>query len=339
MRQALILFIVIFFTACSDQDSKALIKFQGSTMGTQYHILLVLEKNQHADADELKKQVDALFLEVNRQMSTYIPTSEISLFNQYKQHDWFPVSNDFAQVVSSAQSVSKHTNGAFDITVAPLIDLWGFGATTQLTTPTKQQIKSAQKNIGYQLLEVRTSPPALRKLNSNLRLDLSAIAKGFAVDKVSAFLNQHNYSNYLVEIGGEVRNRGLNQKDKPWKIGIEAPENNNSQITKSLLTSNFAIATSGDYRNYFIEDGMRFSHTINPTTGMPIRHKLASISVLHKSTMMADAYATALMVLGDKNGKIFADMNGIKVHMIIRNQTDYQVWKNFDETKLLYQKE
>lgn len=336
MTRALIFTILLLFTACSDTDKKSTIKFQGSTMGTQYHIVLVLPNNQHINTDELKKQVDNLLLEINQQMSTYIPTSEISLFNQYKQKSWFPVSNDFMQVASSAQSVSKQSNGAFDITVAPLIDLWGFGATTQFTAPTDQQIRTAMKNTSYQLLEVRNSPPALRKLNPNLRIDLSAIAKGFAVDKIWEFLNQNNYSDYLVEIGGEVRNRGLNQRGNPWKIGIEAPENNGLRVNQALLTSNIAVATSGDYRNYFIKDGVRFSHTINPKTGKPIMHKLASITVVHKSAMMADVYATALMVLGDKKGKAFANINEIKVNMVIRNQSGFQSWKNFDDAKLLH---
>jgi thiamine biosynthesis lipoprotein len=305
-------------------------------MGTQYHISLVLQANQHINIDKLKVQIDMLLLEINQQMSTYIPTSEISRFNQYKQKNWFPVSNDFAQVVSTAQRVSKQSNGAFDITVAPLIDLWGFGATTQFTMPTKQQIKGVLQHTGYQLLEVRASPPALRKLNPNLHIDLSAIAKGFAVDKIWTFLNQKNYSDFLVEIGGEVRNRGLNQKNEYWKIGIETPKKNGFRVSQALLTSNLAIATSGDYRNYFIKDGARYSHTINPKTGKPIRHKLASITVLQKSTMMADAYATALMVLGDEKGKVFANTNKIRVNMIIRNNSNLQVWKNFDATKLLH---
>jgi thiamine biosynthesis lipoprotein len=338
MPRALLIFTILFlFTACSDNSSKVAIKFQGSTMGTQYHIVLITTNNQHTIEDKLNKSIDDLLLELNQQMSTYIATSEISLFNQYKQKNWFPVSYGFAQVVLTAQGVSRQSNGAFDITVAPLIDLWGFGAKTQLTVPTEQQINKALKNTGYQQIEVRVSPPALRKLNPNLRIDLSAIAKGFAVDKISEHLSKNKYSNYLVEIGGEIRNQGLNQKGKPWKIGIEVPEKNTSKTNQTLLTSNVALATSGDYRNYFMKNGIRFSHTINPSTGKPITHKLASVTVLHKSTMMADAYATALMVLGENKGKDFAKTQNIKVNMIIRdNDSGFSTWKNFDETKLVH---
>ena len=338
MPRALLVFTILFlFTACTDKSSKAAIKFQGSTMGTQYHIVLIATNNQYTKDDNLKGAIDDLLLELNQQMSTYIATSEISLFNLYKQKNWFPVSSDFARVVLAAQNVSSQSHGAFDITVAPLIDLWGFGAKTQLTVPTEQQINKALENTGYQQIEVRVSPPALRKLNPNLRIDLSAIAKGFAVDKISEYLNKNKYSNYLVEIGGEIRNRGLNQEGKPWKIGIETPEKNASKINQTLLTSNLALATSGDYRNYFMKNGVRFSHTINPITGKPITHKLASVTVLHKTTMMADAYATALMVLGEKKGKDFAKTQNIKINMVIRNNdSGFNVWKNFDETKLVH---
>ncbi len=304
-------------------------------MGTQYHITLV--SLQNTNTNKLKAQIDDLLLKINQQMSTYISDSEISKFNQYKKQDWFPVSKDFAYVVASAQVVSKLTHGTFDITVAPLINLWGFGAKTKLTTPTDKQITTALQNTGYQLLEVRSTPPALRKLNNKLRIDLSAIAKGFAVDKIAEFLDQKQVTDYLVEIGGELRNRGFNQKGKPWQIGIETPEKNSSKISQALLTSNVALATSGDYRNYFIKDGVRFSHTINPSTGKPTTHKLASVTVLHKSTMMADAYATALMVLGENKGKDFSKTQNIKVNMIIRNNDyGFSIWKNFDETKLVH---
>lgn len=336
MYRLLILSSLLLIFSCSSPALKTVLKFQGSTMGTQYHITLVTPKNQHTDISKLKIKVDNLLLQVNQQMSTYIPNSEISQFNRTKHHDWFSVSSDFARVVFSAQSVSKLTNGAFDITIAPLINLWGFGAKVQFTTPTDQQISEVLHNTGYQLLEVRLSPPALRKRVNKLQINLSAIAKGFAVDKISTLLNQQGYTDFLVEIGGEIHLQGSNISGKPWRVGIESPDIKKSNINSSLLLSDLSLATSGDYRNYFVKDGLRYSHTINPTTGKPTTYKLASVTVLHKSTMMADAYATALMVLGDEKGKVFANANEIKVNMIIRNQSSFQVWKNFDETKLLH---
>jgi len=335
-RVFLFFILLVLSNACSDQYSKKTIKFQGSTMGTQYHIVLLVPRNLQIDTIKLQRKINNILLEINQQMSTYIPSSEISLFNQTKQTNWFSVSYDFAQVVSTAQNISKLSKGAFDITVAPLIDLWGFGAKTQLTIPTQQQIKNAQENIGYQQLNVRLSPPALRKINTDLRIDLSAIAKGFAVDKISEFFNQSNYTNYLVEIGGEIRNRGLNKKAQPWKIAIETPKKNHPTTNQSLLTSNIAIATSGDYRNYYIKNGIRYSHTINPTTGKPITHNLASVTVLHNSTMIADAIATTLMVLGDVEGKAFVNTHKFKVNMIIRRGSKFHVWKNYDKDELVH---
>ena len=334
MPQALILSILLLLTACSEKKTKSTIKLHGSTMGTQYHITLIAPKNRHTNIDELKEQVDDLLLKINQQMSTYIPSSEISQFNLYKQQDWFPISNDFAQVVSNAQNISNLTNGAFDITISPLIDLWGFGAKTQLKIPTDKQITQALQSIGYQYLAVRNEPPALRKLNKNLRIDLSAIAKGFAVDKITGLISQRGYSNFLVEIGGELHSQGSNHKNLPWKIGIVTPNSGISPINNTLLTSNLSIATSGDYQNYFIKDGLRYSHTINPTTGKPVTHKLASITVLHESTMIADAYATALMVMGDKKGKAFSKENHLRINMIIRSASEYQSWQNIDDTKI-----
>ena len=301
-------------------------------MGTQYHISVVAPFKKSLST--LKKEIDALLLDINRQMSTYDSHSEISQFNQYQKTDWFAVSKDFAFVVSSAQTISKETRGAFDITIAPLIDLWGFGTKTQFSPPTEQQIKRALKNTGYQLLEVRTLPPAIRKLNKNIRIDLSAIAKGFAVDKVASLLNQKGYTDFSVEIGGEVRNQGFNAEGKPWRIGMESPRYGDWVVNRILLSSNLAIATSGDYRNYYIKDGVRYSHTIDPTTGSPISHKLASVTVLHESTMMADAYATALMVQGEKKGKIFSEQNKLRVDMIIRTESDYFVWESINKTKI-----
>jgi len=324
--------ITLTFVACTDNNKT---EFTGKTMGTQYHISVVVPSNKNSiDQPVLKKEIDALLIEVNRQMSNYDSNSEISQFNQYKKTAWFSVSKDFAFVVFSAKAVSKDTRGAFDITVAPLVDLWGFGAKTQFTPPTEQKIKSALKNTGYELLEVRISPPAIRKINKNIRIDLSAIAKGFAVDKVAEYLNGKGYIDFSVEIGGEVRNQGFNSKGKPWRIGTESPRYGDWIINEVLLSSNLAVATSGDYRNYFIKEGVRYSHAINPITGKPIRHNLASVTVLHESTMMADAYATALMVLGDKQGKAFAEHNKLRVGMIIRKGEGYKAWENIDKTKV-----
>ncbi len=302
-------------------------------MGTQYNIIVVVQKDQPIEtAALLKQEIDKLLQNINQQMSTYLPNSEISQFNRHKNIDWFPVSKDFAFVVFAANHVSEKTQGNFDITVAPLVDLWGFGSKTQFETPSAKEINQLIQNIGYKRISVRQQPSALKKSNVNLRIDLSAIAKGFAVDKVAAYLHVSGYSDFLVEIGGEVRNQGFNEFGKPWKIGIETPDNKG--IKDSLVTSNMALATSGDYRNYFIKDGVKYSHTLNPATGRPVKHKLVSVTVLETSAMLADAYATAFMVMGDKKGKTFAKKNSIRVNMIVRENDSFETWQNIDEIKI-----
>ncbi len=154
------------------------------------------------------------------------------------------------------------------------------------------------------------------------------------MDKISEYLNEIGYLDYSVEIGGEVRNQGFNSEGKPWRVGIESPRYGDWTISEVLLSSNLAVATSGDYRNYFIKDGIRYSHTINPATGKPVRHNLATVTVLHESTMIADAYATALMVMGDVQGKIFSEKNNLRVNMIVRKGEDYIAWQNIDKIKI-----
>ena len=343
MRKYQLLFLVFFsvflLLGCNNNNTTTeVIRFQGKTMGTRYHVTIVVSKDQTLPPkNKIKKQIDNLLATLNQQMSTYQKNSEISQFNRYQKMDWFPVSNDLAFVVNAAQQVSKATQGAFDITVAPLVERWGFGAKEQFEIPNQAEIKALLKNTGYLMLDVRQHPSALKKTNTNIQIDLSAIAKGFAVDKLVQALEKIGVSNLLVEIGGEIRNKGLNQNGKPWRIGIEQPgitttDKNNDPV--SLLSTNVAIATSGNYRNYFIKKGMRYSHTINPVTGRPVTHRLASVTVLHNSTMLADAYATALMVMGLKKGKDFARKQQLRVNLIVeKEQGKFEGWNTINQTK------
>ena len=306
-------------------------------MGTQYHVTVIIpDASAISDPSSLQQDIDLLLSQINQQMSTYIANSELSLFNQYQDTQWFPVSADLVKVVSAAQTVSKQTAGLFDVTVSPLIDLWGFGAKPQIDLPTDAEIHKALEDVGYQSLEVRQSPPALRKLKKALRVDLSAIAKGFAVDKVSELLSAKLYDNYLVEIGGEIRVKGFNALGEPWRIMIEAPNSSKQKVKEYLLLSDISLATSGDYRNYFMHKGRRYSHTIDPTTGEPITHNLASVTVLHQSSMMADAYATALTVMGKDQAIRFVrqEPHKLNVNMITREVETIKNWQNINEVKI-----
>lgn len=318
---------IFIISGCVTKQNK--IQLDGSTMGTQYHISVVIPSNNtQTKTSVLQQEIESLLLQINQQMSTYKADSEITQFNHYQQTDWFVVSKDFVFVVNAAQKISALTQGAFDITIAPLIDLWGFGSKIINITPTKNKIKEEMQHTGYHLLEVRDNPPALRKLDKNLRIDLSAIAKGFAVDKISDYLKRKNFNDFLVEIGGEIRSNGLNLSGEKWHIAIESPVVNQAKVNQIILLSDKGLATSGDYRNYFVKKGIRYSHTLDPKTGSPIKHNLASVTVMHNSTMKADAFSTALMVMGEIEGKHFALQQKLEINMIIREGNGYKSWNN-----------
>ena len=289
-------------------------------MGTTYHITLdaplTLTKSNQL---KLSKEIDGLLQVVNLRMSTYKEDSLISRFNQSTQSTWFKVPQNFLNVVKAAHNVSKSTQGAFDITVAPLVNLWGFGKAKKIKTPTPKQLLTIREQVGYQKLEYQENPPAIRKKHSALEIDLSAIAKGFAVDKISDYLLEQHYKNFMVEIGGELRVSGNSPKGGKWRIVIRNPDLNSPNIKqKVLLLSDSAVATSGNYLNYFIKDKVRYSHILDPRTGKPKTQKAMSVTVVHKSAMMADAYATALMVLGQKNGQQLADQIGLEIYWAVQ---------------------
>jgi len=320
--------------ASCDKPIEAM-KISGPTMGTTYNITLYPTEGTSLDSKQMQQQIDASLKRINQQMSTWIKDSEISLFNKSESTDWYPISAEFAGVVEAAQSISKLSNGAFDITVGPLINLWGFGKDFTNNNPDDATIEAAKENIGYQRLEIRNSPPALKKQIPQLQINLSAIAKGYGVDAIADQLSTMGIDNYLVEIGGEIRASGSKPNKSLWRIAIEKPSTKERSIQQGLLLNNTGVATSGDYRNYFEREGMRYSHTIDPATGKPITHKLASISVLHKSAMMADGLATAIMVLGDSMAKTFIADNKLTAYMISRDKNSFSNWHNLSDELLI----
>ena len=312
------LLIIISLSSCSEKEKEKKIQLSGHTMGTSYHITLLAPSTlTKSNQLKLSKEIDGMLQVVNLRMSTYKSNSRISKFNQSTQLTWFKVPYSFLTVVKAAQSVSKFTQGAFDITVAPLVNVWGFGKDKKIKTPTDEQLNKILDKVGYQKLEYQENPPAIRKKHKALQIDLSAIAKGFAVDKVSNFLLKQNYKNFMVEIGGELRVNGKAPNGGKWRIMIRNPDLNNPDIKERLLyLNNNAVATSGNYLNYFIKDKVRYSHILDPRIGKPKTQKAMSVTVVHKSAMMADAYATALMVLGKKNGQLLADQIGLEVYWL-----------------------
>jgi len=221
--------------------------------------------------------------------------------------------------------ISRLTDGAFDITVGPVVNLWGFGPVhREEAIPSDDAIRKALQRVGYAHIDTRKSPPAIRKDRADVEIDLSAIAKGYAVDQIGGHLESVGVSNYLVEIGGELRARGQKAPATPWKVGIEKPIPNGRAVQRVASLEDQAMATSGDYRNFFERNEQRFSHTINPRTGRPITHTLASVTVIDTTSMHADAMATALMVLGPEAGYELAKREKLAALFIIRNSDGFR---------------
>lgn len=308
--------------ACGSAPHR-LLELTGSTMGTSYSIKVVdLPAQLHRDT--LAALVNAELAALVQRMSTYEPDSELSRFNRSRQTDWITASSELVEVLGEARQVSELTDGAFDVTVGPLVDLWGFGPEyTDDRIPSDAEIDALRARVGYRNVEVRSDPPAIRKRNPDIHVDLSAIAKGYAVDRVALLLESRGIASYLVEIGGELRGRGRNQNGDHWRIGIETPTSGERSVHAVISIDDTGVATSGDYRNFFMHDGRRYSHTINPRTGRPVTHALASVTVISPRTMQADAMATALMVLGPDAGYALADREGLAASFIVRTENGF----------------
>ncbi len=323
---SILLSCVLLLAACGDAaDSDDTIVITGPTMGTTYAVKLY-DVDGDVEIGALESEIDDLLERINNQMSTWRPDSELSRFNKSTDPDWFPVSAETAYVVDAAQTISALSTGAFDVTVGPVVNLWGFGPDrSNAEPPSEQQIEAAMKRVGYRQLAVRISPSALRKQNPDMYVDLSAIAKGFAVDELARLLDARHIASYLVEIGGELRAHGSKPDGSPWKVAIEQPLPGERTAQSVVALRDAAIATSGDYRNYLEKDGRRYSHTINPRSGRPIAHALASVSVITASAMRADALATAIMVMGPEEGYRLAVREALAVQLIIRSGDRFRV--------------
>ncbi|MEX0819169.1 MAG: FAD:protein FMN transferase [Pirellulaceae bacterium] len=303
-------------------ESRTPVEISGATMGTQYHIT-VAQAPRDIAIDALQRDIDAELHRINAQMSTYLPDSEISKFNSQNDVHWFEVSPEFASVVQRARSISEETAGAFDVTVGPLVNRWDFGPErTNLDMPSAAEVATLKQAVGFRLIEVRDKPPALRKQRPDVQIDLSAIAKGFAVDRIIQLLEARGLKNCMAEIGGEIRVRGTKPGRAAWRVGIERPVTNARVVQRVVHLRDAALATSGDYRNFIEVDGRQYSHMIDPRTGFPVDHRLASASVIADDCLSADAWATALMVLGPEDGYQLAQQRGLAALLIERTETD-----------------
>ncbi len=299
---------------CSEQPRSG--QFSGPTMGTMYAIAW------HDVADGRRCQVSQsevadLLVQINAAMSTYQSDSELSRLNQTRADVWVDLSPELAEVLSVAHTIWLQSAGAFDVTVGPLVNLWGFGPDSGVASPSPAQQQLAGEYVGMDKLEIVGS--RLRKQHADLYIDLSALAKGYAVDLVAQLLAQRGCDHFMVDIGGEIRTQGKNRHGKSWQIGIEVPDPGQLGTLHTVLgLSDLSIATSGDYRNFRLVDGVRVDHVIDPRTRLPATNTVVSATVLHPSAMWADAYATVLMVLGVEEGLAFADEQGFPAYIMYR---------------------
>ena len=290
----LVLLIVGTVLIIRQQQSTPYQKNAGLIFGTTYSVTYQCDEDLQKEIESELKKVDAEFSMFNSQ-------SVVARLNNGEKPE---LSNDFIDVFKLARQVSEDTNGAFDITVAPLVNAWGFGFKHE-QMPTKEQVDSLRQLIGYQYVTLKDKTIEMQK--PGMMLDFSAIAKGYGVDVVARLLERHDIKNYMVEIGGEITTRGINPERVPWRIGVNKPNedalNESHELQTILNVTDKAMATSGNYRNFYVKGGKKYAHTIDPKTGYPVQHTLLSATVLTDRCAKADAYATSFMVLGMDGAK------------------------------------
>ncbi|MCG9578337.1 FAD:protein FMN transferase [Vibrio tubiashii] len=321
MKKWLVAFASLLVLAGCEKPAEQ-VHLSGPTMGTTYNIKYISAEGIPSP-QALQQEVDRLLEEVNDQMSTYRKDSELSRFNQLQSSESFEVSPQTVTVVKEAIRLNGLTQGALDVTVGPLVNLWGFGPEARPeVVPSDEELAARKAMTGIEHLSVEGN--TLKKDIPNLYVDLSTIAKGWGVDVVADYIQSQGVKNYMVEVGGEMRLKGLNREGVKWRIAIEKPSTDERAIQEIIEPGDMAVATSGDYRIYFERDGVRYSHIINPQTGKPIRHKVVSVTVLDKSSMTADGLATGLMVLGEELGMQVANENNIPAFMIVKTQDGFK---------------
>lgn len=293
-------------------------ELSGSTMGTTWTAKLVVPPGATTLVAAARDSIVARLDRVNESMSTWDPASEISRFNRTVSVEPFPVSVEFVDVVRRAGTVSRATSGAFDVTVAPLVTLWGFGADgTAGQPPDPGALPAVMAHVGYEKLQISDDGRALRKTDPGVSIDLSAIAKGYGVDRSAEALASMGLAAFAVEVGGEVRARGRKPDNSPWLVGIEAPDPTARTVLRSIPLLDASIATSGDYRNFYESGGTRYAHIVDPRTGSPVPWQGFSVTVIHASATLADAWATGMSVLGPAEGIALADREGLAVLFVL----------------------
>ncbi len=290
-------------------------QFHGPAMGTTYTVKVVAAIGPK-EAEQVGGMIRGLLESLEAKLSTWRTDSEISRFNQSPSTEPVTLSPETVEVFRIAQEVSRQTDGAFDATVTPLVEAWGFGPHPASGPPDEAALQAAKERTGYRNIEVMEDN-RVRKLRPDVYCDFSALAPGYASDRIVHALELRGLRRCMAEVGGEVRALGANASGQPWKIGILRPVSHETEIQRVVALDNLSVSTSGDYREYHMQNGKRWSHTIDPATGRPVEHALASVSVLHRECAWADAYGTALMVMGPEKGYDFAVQQGLAAYFIV----------------------
>ncbi len=321
MRNALVVTVLALLPV---HGAEAL-ELSGRAMGTTWAVKWVKSESSAA-SHGMEQRITARLETLENQFSTYRPSSELSRFNATRSTEWFSVSSEVAQLASEARAISEITGGAFDVTVDPVVRLWGFGpAGRGRVVPTLEAIVETRARVDWRRLEVKPEPAALRRGRDGVTADFSSLAKGFAVDALSELLRESGAPNHFVRIGGDMRTGGHAADGAPWRVGVETPEDAKRAVAVVVPLAGEALSTAGDYRNYFEHEGRRYGHIIDPRTGYPVSGALASVAVIHASSCArSSALATAIFVLGAEEGYRFAVREKLACLFFIRNGAGFE---------------
>jgi FAD:protein FMN transferase len=323
-QTGLLLTLMLLLTACQPSPPTQT-RIQGKTMGT-FYVVTVNDTFPGGEA-ALQQEVDALLARMNEEISTYDPGSLISRFNQGPAHEPMVIPASMAKIVQQGIDAGHLTGGKLDVTVGPLVNLWGFGPDKRpLKRPTAEQIAKARTRVGIDKLSLTKQGDnfLLGKSIPDLYLDLSTLGEGAASDEIATLLESKGVNNYLIEVAGAVRSHGHNSKGNPWRVAIVEPSDNPGAIEDVVIPNGMALSTAGSYRNYYELDGVRYSHIIDPASGAPVTHKLVSASVITPTTLEADALDTALMVMGPEQALAFAQTHQLAVYLIVKTPQGFE---------------
>ena len=310
--------VVVVLVACGNGDS--LESFGGPTMGSTYSIKYVRRAGLPAAAD-VRVEVEKILADIDRQLSTYRSDSDIERFNDLPANRCQKMPASILKLIRVGEQLSEQSEGSYDLTVEPLLNLWGFGPQgREEKVPAEQALAQARQRVGYQHLRIEGDQ--LCK-DAAVEVDFNSIAAGYAVDTIAARLEALGIHDYLAEATGELKAAGKKLDGSPWRIALEEPRDDQQVAERVVAVDGFGLSTSGDYRNYFEQDGRRYSHTFDARTGAPVSHSLASVTVIHPSALMADGLSTLLLILGPERGWDYAEKHDIGAFFVIRADTGF----------------